>query len=317
MLCCVSSDGTGPDAAAHRDEAPQWVLPLVVRIERAPPPTRTDALEAAARAVLVFLNDPRSVEGEWADAVRAWEDGRIRKVVRRARGAGWQRAVKLPGITVTHGTAEVRIYPPVPVDGWPEELARLQVGGTDLADESPPGDPGAGIPVLWLNPTIEMTAGKAMAQVGHAAQLAWWRLPDGARAKWRDRGFDLAVRTASPERWATLLTSDLPVVRDGGFTEVAPGTCTVVADHPALRQLSRRLCHAGVITWRRVERRRPDGWCLHKPWLYRGGPGPERWASRLRRARAEHRRSLRPRRREALRALRPSDRGRAGGPPAG
>ena len=27
----------------------------------------------------------------------------------------------------------------------------------------------------------------------------------------------------------------MPVVTDGGFTEVAPGSATVVADHPALR----------------------------------------------------------------------------------
>jgi len=32
----------------ERDEAPQFVLPLVVRVERAEPPARTDALETAA-----------------------------------------------------------------------------------------------------------------------------------------------------------------------------------------------------------------------------------------------------------------------------
>jgi peptidyl-tRNA hydrolase len=231
----VSSDGTGPDAAAHRDEVPQWVLPLVVRVERAEPPGRTDALEAAARAVLIFLSDPRTGCGEWADAVAAWQDGRIRKVVRRARGAGWRRAAALPGITVTRGTAEVRVFPPVPVDGWPEDLARLQVAGTELDDDSVPGQPTAGTPVLWLNPEVEMTAGKAMAQVGHAAQLAWWRLPAAARAHWADSGFELAVRTASPACWAALTATDLPVVRDAGFTEIAPGSATVIADHPALR----------------------------------------------------------------------------------
>lgn len=231
----MSTDGTGPDAAAHRDDVPQWVLPLVVRVERATPPARTDALEAAARSVLIFLSDPRAVDGEWAEAVHAWTDGRIRKVVRRARGAGWQRAVALPGITVTHRTAEVRVYPPVPVDAWPEELARLQVAGTELVDEAPPAEAAEGTPVLWLNPTVEMTAGKAMAQAGHAAQLTWWRLPEADRAEWHAGGFDLAVRTASAQRWSLLLATDLPVVRDGGFTEVEPGTCTVIADHPALR----------------------------------------------------------------------------------
>lgn len=231
----VSSDGTGPDAAEHRDLAPQWVLPLVIRVERATPPGRTDALEAAARAVLIFLTDPRAVDGEWAEAVDAWTDGRIRKVVRRARGAPWRRALALPGITVQHGTAELRVYPPVPVDGWPDDLAKLQVAGTELTDETPPSAPGAGTPVMWLNPDVEMTAGKAMAQAGHAAQLAWWRLDDEARDRWADHDFGLAVRTAARERWASLLTADLPLVRDGGFTEVAPGTCTVIADHPALR----------------------------------------------------------------------------------
>ena len=89
--------------------------------------------------------------------------------------------------------------------------------------------------MLWLNPGLEMTAGKAMAQVGHGAQLAWWRLPSKARDGWLASGFALAVRTATAQRWAMLVESDLPLVRDGGFTEVAPGSCTVVADHPALR----------------------------------------------------------------------------------
>ncbi|MFC7827700.1 aminoacyl-tRNA hydrolase [Streptomyces sp. NPDC057375] len=220
-----------------RDLAPQFVLPLVVRIERAAPPTRTDALETAARAVLVMLGDARSTgDGEWARAMRDWQDARIRKVVRRARGAEWRRAEALPGITVTGKGAEVRVFPPVPLDGWPKDLARLQVSGTDLDDPEPPADADPTAPVLWLNPDLEMSAGKAMAQAGHGAQLAWWELSDGERAAWRDAGYPLSVRTADPARWAGLTTGGLPVVRDAGFTEIAPGSCTVVADHPALRR---------------------------------------------------------------------------------
>lgn len=228
------------DEAAARDANPQYVLPLVVRIERAAPPQRTDALETAARAVLTFLADPRCTEpdGEWTPLVEAWTDGRIRKVVRRARGAEWTRAEALPGITVS-GTdaapAQVRVFPPVPLDGWPKDLSRLQVSGTDLTDAEPPApvEPGS-LPVLWLNPELEMTAGKAMAQVGHAAQLAWWRLDDAHRKAWADDDFRLAVRVASRTAWPALADSDRPVVRDAGFTEIAPGSCTVVADLPAL-----------------------------------------------------------------------------------
>jgi peptidyl-tRNA hydrolase len=227
------------DEQENPDEAPQYALPLVVYVARDAPPARTDALEGAARAVLVFLTDPRSADGEWTAAVRAWEDARIRKVVRRARGAGWERALALPGITVTHRTAQIRVFPPVPVDDWPPDLARLQVAGTDLEDQAPPADPACGTPVLWLNPDLPMTAGKAMAQAGHAAQLGWWRLGPPERSEWKELDFDLAVRTAVRRRWADLLASGLPVVRDGGFTEVAPGSCTVVADLPALRPAGR------------------------------------------------------------------------------
>jgi peptidyl-tRNA hydrolase len=223
--------------AEIRDEGPQYALPLVIRVERAAPPARTDALEGAARAVLRFLSDPRVTEadGEWAAAARAWEDARIRKVVRRARGAAWERAGALPGITVAHRSAEVRVYPPVPVDEWPADLARLQVSGTDFDDPLAPAEPAAWTPVLWMNPRLPMTAGKGMAQAGHGAQLAWWGLSPAARSEWLDRDLDLAVRAAGGQQWAELLASGLPVVTDGGFTEVAPGSATVVADHPALR----------------------------------------------------------------------------------
>lgn len=275
----TTHQGTGSGARSSpfrhsetdRDAAPQFVLPLVVRIEKAAPPARTDALETAARAVLVLLSDERArttdgadgadgengVDGEWAQAVRDWQDARIRKVVRRARGAEWRRAAQLPGITVTGRApaatavgeepsatagdqtppaAEVRVFPPVPLDGWPKELAKLQVSGTDLDDPVPPPAPDLTGPVLWLSPQVEMSAGKAMAQAGHGAQLAWWELDDAERAAWREAGFPLAVRTASAERWDELTTSGLPVVRDAGYTEIAPGSCTVVADHPALRR---------------------------------------------------------------------------------
>ncbi|MFF7634923.1 aminoacyl-tRNA hydrolase [Kitasatospora sp. NPDC008050] len=238
----MTSPFDAPSPAADpvdRDARPQYVLPLVVRLEKSEPPARTDALATSARAVLTFLADERvSGDGEWAEAVAAWEDARIRKVVRRARGGEWRKAGELPGITVTGGSAEVRVFPPIPLDGWPKELAKLQVSGTELSDPEDwqPPAPDPELPVLWLNPELEMSAGKTMAQTGHAAQLAWWQLDGTRRKEWAANGFALAVRTADPDRWAELTSGDLPVVRDAGFTEIAPGSCTVVADHPALRR---------------------------------------------------------------------------------
>jgi peptidyl-tRNA hydrolase len=198
-------------------------------------PAQTDALEAGARAVLAILADERSVgEGEWAEAMRGWQDARIRKVVRRARGAEWRRAAALPGITVTGGTAVVRVFPPVPLDEVPKDLAKLQVTGTDLEDPDELPVVESGVPVLWVNPGLTMSTGKTMAQVGHGAHLAWLQLSDAARKSWKEDDFRLAVRTATPAYWQGLLATTFPVVQDAGFTEVEPGSRTVVAEVPQL-----------------------------------------------------------------------------------
>ena len=205
------------------EEARELVLPLVVRIERAAPPVRTDALEAACRAVLFMVT---TEVPEWREAVDAWQGNRIRKVVRRARAAEWRRAEALDGLTVTQRSAEVRVYPPFPLDAWPRDLARLQVSGTELEDPTVPPAVAGGVPVVLLSPHVRMSAGKAMAQAGHAAQLGLWRLSPAAVAFWRARDFALAVRTASPAQWDATLASGAPVVHDAGFTEVEPDSMT-------------------------------------------------------------------------------------------
>ena len=203
----------------------ELVLPLVVRIERDAPPTRTDALEAAAQAVLVILTTDNP---EWAAAIEVWNGERIRKVVRRARGAEWRRAHEVGGLDVEHASAQVRVYPPVPLDGWPPQLARLQVRGTELDDPRPPPAPDRGVPVVLLSPHAEMTAGKAMAQAAHAAQLGYRSLSQDARAAWQRRGFPIAVRDTTADQWQAAIDAGVPVVHDGGFTEVEPGTATAL-----------------------------------------------------------------------------------------
>jgi hypothetical protein len=205
--------------------ANELVLPMVVRIERVEPPARTDALEAAARGVLLMLTAERE---DWAEAVAEWDGQRIRKVVRRARGAAWRRARTLDGLDVVQGGAEVRVYPPVPVEGWPPELARLQVGGTELGDPDPVPAPSTGAPLVLLSPHVEMTAGKAMAQAAHAAQLGWRATPPQDQLAWQAAGFPMAVRDGTLTQWAAALAAGAPVVHDGGFTEVDPDTQTAV-----------------------------------------------------------------------------------------
>ncbi|MGQ7297693.1 hypothetical protein [Quadrisphaera sp. KR29] len=77
-----------------------------------------------------------------------------------------------------------------------------------------------------------MSTGKAVAQVGHAAQLALERLDRATVAAWLagaepDVATGLAVAVV---RGAPVLPPSRRVdVRDAGYTEVAPGTVTVSA----------------------------------------------------------------------------------------
>jgi peptidyl-tRNA hydrolase len=102
----------------------------------------------------------------------------------------------------------------------------LQVGGTNLDDPSEPVPPPPELPLVLLSPLAEMTTGKAMAQAAHAAQLGWRSLRRRPRRSWQKAGFPLAVRDATEQQWAAALRSGAPLVHDGGFTEVEPGTAT-------------------------------------------------------------------------------------------
>jgi peptidyl-tRNA hydrolase len=218
-------------------------MPLILHIERDSLPPRSALLEAAASAAVALCCDERSQPGgPWSAEVQSWLADRIRKVARRARGARWAAVTELPGVTVDNRGAQVRALLPWLVTETPHVVTRLQVGGTDLPPDEP-GPPPDGLPVLWLAPEPLMTVGKAAAQVGHATVLLAARLAGDGRTSelesWGAGGYRCAVRTATPARWADLVTSehpapawkqrDLLIVRDAGFTEVPPGTATVVA----------------------------------------------------------------------------------------
>jgi peptidyl-tRNA hydrolase len=200
-------------------------MPIVLRLER-PPAPRTAVLEAAAAAALAVCLDPRAEPGgEWHDAVSAWVACRIRKIARRARGAHWAAVQELPGITWEVEGAQARALLPGPVAEVPRTVSRLQIGGTELEPDDP-GPPPAEAPVIWVNASLEMTVGKAAAQVGHASMLY-------AAARDLSEVPPFAVRDAGRERWAALCADvergEAVAVRDAGFTEVAPGAITCIA----------------------------------------------------------------------------------------
>ncbi|WP_019812887.1 peptidyl-tRNA hydrolase [Saccharomonospora saliphila] len=238
--------GLPADRTAEQELPPErvWAMPVVLRMERAHPPSRTPMLEAAATAaVAVCLDERAEPGGPWYEPLHAWTSGHIRKVARRARGSHWRAVEALPGVTVEVGGAQVRALVPCRVGELPHEVARLQISGSDLPGDEP-GPPPPEVPELLLNPGITMSAGKAAAQVGHATMLLAALLDAPARAAWGRQGHPCAVRTAEAADWdrqvgrvaddpeAAWRDAGLVGVRDAGFTEIAPGTLTVLARRP-------------------------------------------------------------------------------------
>lgn len=213
-------------------------MQLVIHRNKHDPANHLDVLEAAGTAVVQLLADPRSTDPQdpWAAAVAHWRAGWIRKVVRRAENKRWDDVQRLDGVTASSGSAQVRAFIPGPVSSVPPEIRKLQVGGTQLPRLHDSTQDDAWVTVE-LTPEVELSTGKAAAQVGHAAQLAYEHLsercaagdPDAARvlvAWWQD-GFRIRAVTTTAEQWAA---ADRPVrVLDAGLTEISGATETARA----------------------------------------------------------------------------------------
>ncbi|GAA2380666.1 peptidyl-tRNA hydrolase [Gordonia cholesterolivorans] len=221
-------------------EDPQNVqaMQMVLHIEKKDPPERHSLLVSAARAVVLLCLDPRvAAGGEWAAPMDAWCDARIRKIARRARGAQWEAAQGVPGVTATVSGVQARAYVPSRIGDVDKRIAKLQIGGTEvdgpLPGDDAPVDGSAGL-ILWVNPGLEMTVGKTAAQVGHASMLGVRLMSETQTADWYAEGCPLDVRLPGPQHWARLVDAaaagDAVPVQDAGFTEIAPGSMTVIAE---------------------------------------------------------------------------------------
>lgn len=221
------------------DRSTVRAMPIVLHLPKGDPPARTPLLEAAARAVAAVCLDERVAPGgPWHDAYAGWLDARMRKIARRARGAQWRTAAEVPGVTVEVDGCEARAFVPGPVDEIDPRLGRLQIGGTDLERDTP-GSPADGVPVVWIDGGLEMSVGKAAAQVGHGVMLLIAEMPRSRLEEWIGQGCPVAVREADPAGWRELSAAvarsepGVAAVVDAGYTEVAPGSLTVIAvDRP-------------------------------------------------------------------------------------
>ncbi|WP_297008349.1 aminoacyl-tRNA hydrolase [uncultured Corynebacterium sp.] len=235
-------DGENPD-----DPATVQAMPLVMEFPRDPVPDRRALLEAAATACVAVCLDPRAGEDSlFADALGRWYGARIRKIARRARNRRWRDVQALPGVTVRVHGASVRAFTPCPVAGTPEAVNKLQIQGADLPpDPSYRDTPESvlaadGAPVIYVDASLGMTVGKAAAQVSHGSMLLAGAMDEDAALAWAMRGFPLhvcevdaarfaEVRATAEGRIAGATAPGAAVVQDAGYTEIAPGSFTVVA----------------------------------------------------------------------------------------
>ncbi len=171
---------------------------------------------AAVACVRSFPIDP-----EWRE--------RPGKVCLRARNpAQWQAVLEEPHALAGDPEGEsVAALPPRRRSERGPLLERLQAMSSDL--EPPPTElEGGNDGVTYaLNPELEMSSGKVVAQVAHAAVMAAAALP-----AWAEAG--APGRLVAPRDFAALAEREDLAARvvDAGLTEVAPGTVTVLALPP-------------------------------------------------------------------------------------
>lgn len=216
----------------HRDREdptqPETVqaMQIVLNLPKQDTPARHRVLEAAARAVVAVCLDERAGgDSAFATALDRWYSHRIRKVVRRSRNKAWNDVQALPGVTVD----VARAFAPSAVHEIDPLISKLQIGHTDLLASSA-GEPDSDAPVIYVDASLGMSAGKAAAQVGHGSMLLAASLDTQAAWEWKQAGFALSVHEvdhATFERAAK--EPGAVVVVDAGFTEIAPDSATVCA----------------------------------------------------------------------------------------
>ena len=167
----------------------------------------------AARCVREFDGD---------DVLQEWR-ARPGKVVLRARGGQWSELLEHEERAVVIGDA-VAALPPRRRSARGPLLERMQAMTSRLEPPAGAGQPEPGKLTYLVNPAIEMSSGKTLAQIAHAAVMA------GDRDEhWVMAGCPAQVVIAPPQRFSELCVSAELKVEDAGLTEVAPGTVTVIA----------------------------------------------------------------------------------------
>jgi peptidyl-tRNA hydrolase len=180
---------------------------------------------AAVKCVREFAADER-----FAEPLAAWRS-RPGKVVLRARGGQWRDVLAEPHALAGERDGEAAIaLPPRRRSQRGPLLERMQAMTTELAPPPSAADDGESLTYV-VNPAVEMSSGKTLAQIAHAAVMA---ADSGQLEDWVAAG--CPARVIVPRRRdfeeLCLSTALAAKVEDAGLTEVPPGTVTVLALPP-------------------------------------------------------------------------------------
>jgi peptidyl-tRNA hydrolase len=184
---------------------------------------------AAVAAVRRFAEDP-----EYAEAVAAWRE-RPGKVTLRARGGQWDEVLQQEDFAYAGDLdgAAVLALPPLRRSERSELLAKkLQAFASELEPLPTAADDDAITPTTDLmtyiiNPRLEMSTGKTMAQVAHAATMSAATLTVEPWIANGCPGRALVPKTQAMFDALCAGNSLSAKVEDAGLTEVPPGTVTV------------------------------------------------------------------------------------------
>jgi hypothetical protein len=171
---------------------------------------------AAVKCVREFADDPDLL---------AWRP-RPGKVVLRARGGQWPELLE----SEPHAAAgtDVVALPPRRRSQRSPLLQRMQAMTSELSPPPPDAPARPGALTYLVNPRLEMSSGKTLAQIAHAAVIA----ADGGELEdWVANGCPARTIAPSQARFDSLCDDSRLAARveDAGLTEVPPGTITVVA----------------------------------------------------------------------------------------
>lgn len=166
-------------------------------------------------------------DARWRDGFEEWWRDSFRKVCLRAEPREWEAVRELDHVRV----GDVACLPPVRRSARDRVLVRMQA----LSDPAGPlpelGSPDGGDGLtLVVAVDLAMSAGKTLAQIGHGALMAGALMADPTATE------EIRVVGAGPERWVALAAAAEAIVRDGGLTEVLPGSETVLVLRRAERQ---------------------------------------------------------------------------------